>query len=172
VAALARLAGVGSYVVALRLYEVPVRPSGTPHITDPTRRWARLAFALMLVAAAADFGLAMAEALGLTPALTVLSAARHALAQGFLLPVIVVMVARILPGYSGYMLHRSRLPSMLVWTLLAGAALRFVAELLGGYAPGCGVLVALGGTLGVIALLMFAVGLWRATGRGPALSSG
>ena len=53
-----------------------------------------------------------------------------------------------------------------------GAALRFVAELLGGYAPGWGVLVALGGTLGVIAFLVFAVGLWRATGHGPALSSG
>src|SRR5205823_4577719 len=81
-------------------------------------------------------GLAMADALGYPPAATGLSAARHALAQGFLLPVIVVMAARILPGYSGYMLRRPRLLALLIWTLLAGAALRFVAELLGGYAPG------------------------------------
>jgi hypothetical protein len=171
-ASLAQLAGAALFVVALRLYEMPARASGTPHVTDPTRRWARLAFGLMLVAAAADFGLAAADALGPPPALTALSAARHALAQGFLLPVIVVMAARILPGYSGYMLHRPRLLAMLVWTLLAGAALRFVAELLGAYAPGWGFLVALGGTLGVIAFLVFAAGLWRATGRAPALSSG
>src|SRR5918912_760884 len=80
---LAQLAGACLYVAALRLYEMPVRPSGMPHVTDPTRRWARLAFALMLVAAAADFGLAAAEAASLAagrpaaPALTDLSAARH-----------------------------------------------------------------------------------------------
>jgi len=170
--ALAQLAGACLYVLALRLYETPARASGMPHVTDPTRRWARLAFALMLVAASANFGLALAEVAGYPPALTGVSAARHALAQGFLLPVIVVMAARILPGYSGYMLHRPRLLAALVWTMLAGAALRFVAELLGGYAPGWGGAVALGGTLGVVAFVVFAGGLWRATGRAPALGLG
>ena len=51
--ALAQLAGAVLYVVALRLYELPVRESGMPHVTNPTRLWARLAFALMLLAAAA-----------------------------------------------------------------------------------------------------------------------
>jgi uncharacterized protein involved in response to NO len=123
----------------------------------------------MLVAGAADFGLALAEALGYPPALTGLSAARHALAQGFLLPMIVVMAARIQPGYSGHMLQRPRLLAGLVWTMFAGAALRFVAELLRGYAPGWGAAVALGGTLGVASFVVFAVGLWRATGHAPAL---
>jgi hypothetical protein len=169
---LAQLAGACLYVAALRLYEMPVRPSGMPHVTDPTRRWARLAFALMLVAAAADFGLAAAEALGYPPAFTALSAARHALAQGFLLPVIFVMAARILPGYSGHMLHRPRLLAALVWTMLSGAALRFGGEFLGGYTPGWGAVTAVGGTLGVAAFVVFAAGLWRATGRAPALGSG
>ncbi|MGI9147993.1 MAG: hypothetical protein ACR2IK_15805 [Chloroflexota bacterium] len=166
-AALAQLAGGCLYVVALRLYEAPARVSGTPHVTDPTRRWARLAFAMMLLAAAADFGLAMADVLGRTPAQTGVSAARHALAQGFLLPMIALMAARILPGYSGYMVHRVRLLAVLVWALLAGAALRFGAELAGGYAPGWGPLVALGGALGVLAFSVFAVGVWRASGQGP-----
>jgi hypothetical protein len=125
----------------------------------------------MLMAAAANFGLALAEVFGRAPTLTAISAARHALAQGFLLPLIVLMSARILPGYSGYMLHRPRLLAALMWSILAGGALRFLAELLGGYGPGWGALVALGGGLGVAPFLVFAFGLWRATGRAPTVVS-
>lgn len=166
-AALLQLTGAFLYVLALRLYDAPVRPSGTPRVTEPTRRWARVAFALMLMAAAANVGLASAEAFGRPATLTSLSAARHALAQGFLLPVIVVMAARILPGYSGYMLPRARRLAGLVWLLLAGAGLRFVAEFVGGYMPGWGALAALGGSLSVLAFAIFAVDLWRTTGRAP-----
>jgi hypothetical protein len=156
---LAQLLGACLYVLALRLYETPSRPSGTPHVTDPTRLWARVAFALMLLAAAANFGLALADVFGFVPPSISLSAARHGLAQGFLLPLIVVMAARILPGYSGWILHRSRLLPGMVWTLFVGAALRLGAELLGGYAPVFGPLVALGGSLAVVAFTVFAVGL-------------
>jgi hypothetical protein len=169
-AALAQLAGATLFVIALRLYELPLRASGMPYVTYPTRRWIRLAFAMMLSAAAADFGLALAESLGVTiPSLTDLSAARHALAQGFLLPLIVLMAARILPGYSGRMMRQPRLLSAMMWTLIVGAALRFVAELFGGYGAGWGALVALGGTLGVAAFVVFAVGLWQATTGVPSL---
>jgi hypothetical protein len=170
IATLAQLGGAIFFVVAIRLYQPPVRASGTPHVTDPTRRWARVAFAFMLVAAAANFGLSLAEVAGFQPTLTSLSAARHVLAQGFLLPVIIVMAARILPGYSGEMMHRPRLLDVLVWTTLLGAALRFVGEFFGGYATGWGALVALGGTVAVLAFCVFAFGLWRATGRAPLLS--
>jgi len=172
VAALAQLAGAALFVIALRLYELPARSSGMPHVTYPTRRWIRLAFAMMLASATADFGLALAESLGTTiPTLTELSAARHALAQGFLLPLIVLMAARILPGYSGQMMRQPQLLSAMMWTLISGAALRFVAELFGSYGPGWGALVALGGTLGVVAFVVFAVGLWLAESRVPALAS-
>jgi uncharacterized protein involved in response to NO len=164
---LAQLVAVVLFVAALRLYELPARESGTPYVTNPTRRWARLAFAMMLTAAAANLGIAIAEVRGVTASMTQLSAARHLLAQGFLLPLIVLMAARILPGYSGYMLHRPRLLGALVWSLLVGAVLRGGAELIGGYSPGWGVLVALGGTLAAIAFTAFAFGLWRATGRAP-----
>jgi hypothetical protein len=165
--ALAQLLGAGMFVAGLRLYETPARDSGMPHVTNPTRRWVRAAFALLLVAAAADLGIAVAEALGRPAPLTELSGARHLLAQGFLLSVIVSMAARILPGYSGYMLRRPRLLAPLAWSLLAGAALRGGAELVVGYAPGWGALVALGATLSVAGFVAFAVGLWRATGRAP-----
>jgi hypothetical protein len=170
-AALAQLAAAILFVLALRLYERPLRPSGTPHVTDPTRRWIRVAFALMLASAAVDFGLALADGLGATPSLTQLSAARHALAQGFLLPLIVLMAARILPGYSGLMVRRPGLLAAMMWTLLVGAGVRFAAELFGGYSSGWGALVALGGTLGVAAFVVFAVGLWYATIRVPAFDT-
>lgn len=166
--ALSQLLGVALFLLGLRLYEPPARASGTPHVTNPTRRWARWAFGLLLAAGAVDFGIALADSLGVQTSLTELSAARHLVAQGFLLPVMVYMAGRILPGYSGYMVHRPRLLAALVWTFLLGAALRGSAELVGGYAPGFGALVALGGTLGVAAFTVFAVGLWRATGRAPA----
>jgi len=168
---LAQLVGAVLFVAALRLYELPARESGTPYVTNPTRRWVRLAFAMMLSAAAANLGIAIAEALGVTASVTQLSAARHLLAQGFLLPLIVLMAARILPGYSGSMLHRPRLLAALVWSLLLGAALRGAAELIGGYSPGWSLLVAVGGTLAVVAFTAFAFGLWRATGRTPLTAS-
>jgi hypothetical protein len=171
IAALAQLAGALAFVIALRLYEPPLRPSGMPHVTNPTRRWVRVAFGLMLAGATADVAFALAESLGTTTALTQLSAARHALAQGFILPMIVLMAARMLPGYSGRMMRQPRLLSAIVWTLLVGAALRFVAELFGGYGVGWGALVALGGTLGVFAFVVFAVGLWRASAHAPALTA-
>jgi hypothetical protein len=170
VAALAQIAGAILFVVALRLFELPQRSSGMPHVTYPTRRWIRVAFALMLASATADFALALAEAVGTAPSLSELSAARHALAQGFLLPLIVLMAARILPGYSGQMMRRPTELSAMMWMLLIGAAIRFVAELFGGYAEGWGALVALGGMLGVAAFVVFAVGLWQATVRVPAMA--
>jgi hypothetical protein len=163
--ALAQLAGAVLFVVAIRLYEPPTRASGMPHVTNSTRRWVRAAFALMLASATVDFALAVTESLGATSSLTQLSAARHALAQGFILPMIVLMAARILPGYSGRMMRQPRLLSVMVWTLLIAATLRFAAELFGGYGVGWGAVVALGGTLGVAAFLVFAVGVWRASGH-------
>lgn len=160
---LVQLVGALLFVAGLRLFETPVRESGTPYVTNPTRRWARLAFTAMLTAAAANLGIATAEALGASVPLTQISAARHMLAQGFLLPLIVLMASRILPGYSGYMLHRPRLLGALVWSLLVGAALRAAAELIGGYSPGWSAVVALGAALAVIAFTTFATGLWRAT---------
>jgi uncharacterized protein involved in response to NO len=165
--ALAQLVAAVLFVAALRLYELPTRESGTPSVTNLTRRWARLAFAALLTAAAANLGIATAEALGLTVTSTQISAARHLLAQGFLLPLMVLMAARILPAYSGYMLYRPRLLSALVWALLVGAILRGGAELIGGYGSGWSSVVGLGGLLAVIAVVIFALGLWRATGRDP-----
>jgi hypothetical protein len=162
-----QLGGALGYVVGLRLYEAPARASGMPHVTDPTRQWARVAFAFLLAGAVIDLGTALADALGGTSVLTQSSAARHAVAQGFLLPVIVYMAARILPGYSGLMMRRQRQLAILIWGLFAAAALRVVGELIGGYGPGWGAVAALGGLVAAAIFIHFAIGLWRATGQAP-----
>jgi hypothetical protein len=158
--ALVELGVLGTWLWLIGLYAQPIRASGTPYVTNPTGRWIRLAFAFLVIGLALDVGLFGREALyGLPPSSTELSAARHALAQGFLLPLMVAMAARLLPIFSADVLkHRLRL-EITVDLLLAGALVRVVAEVIGGYGPLAGPLVAAGGALGVAGFAMFAFGL-------------
>jgi hypothetical protein len=158
--ALVELGVLGTWLWLIGLYAQPIRESGTPYVTNPTRRWIRLAFAFLVIGLALHVGLFGREALyGLPPSSTELSAARHALAQGFLLPLMVAMAARLLPIFSADVLkHRLRL-EITVDLLLAGALVRVVAEVSGGYGPLAGPLVAAGGALGVAGFAMFAFGL-------------
>jgi hypothetical protein len=165
---LLQLGTLGTWLWWVGLYQPPVRASGTPYVTEPTRRWIRLAFAFLVFSLALDSGLFAREAFqGVAPLTTELSAARHALAQGFLLPLMVAMAARLLPIYSADVLKRKRQLEVTVDLLLFGALLRVGAEVLGGYAGGAGLLVALGGTLSVGGFVLFAIGLWSSLGRLP-----
>ncbi len=162
--AAAQLAGATLFVATIRLYEPPAGESDLPSLTNPTRQWARLAFGFLLLAAALNVALPLAESVaGQVVASTATSAARHALAQGFLLPVMVFMGARILPRYSARMLRRAPLLAAMMAAFFVGAALRVGPQLVGGYAPGWGLLAALGATLGTLAFMAFAVGVWRET---------
>jgi hypothetical protein len=168
-AATAQLAGIIGYLYALRLYEAPERASTAPQVTDPTRTWVRVAFGFLVVAAAANMALSLVNLGGGAATSLMLSASRHALAQGFLLPIIVLMAARILPGYSGRMMRQPSLLAGLLWTLFVGAALRSGAELLGGYESGWSMAVAAGALLSSGAFTVFALGLWQSSlqPRGP-----
>ncbi len=153
------------------LYAPPVRPSGTPYVTNPTRRWVRVAFALLVFGLVTNLVLFARSALsGVEPSADELSAARHALAQGFLLPMMVSMAARLLPIYSADVLKRRWLLEAIVDTLLVGAAIRVGAELFGGYGMITGPLIALGGSLSVAAFAVFAGGMWSSLGRLPGVS--
>jgi hypothetical protein len=160
VGAVVELAALGTWLWLIGLYDHPIRESGTPYVTNPTRRWIRLAFAFLVISIALDIGLFGREALdGVPAATTELSAARHALAQGFLLPLMVAMAARLLPIFSADVLkHRLRL-EITVDLLLVGALVRVIAEAIGGYGPQAGPLVAVGGSLGVLGFCLFAYGL-------------
>jgi hypothetical protein len=163
ITAIAQLAGITGYLYALRLYESPERESTAPYVTDPTRTWARVAFGFLIIAALVNVAAAVASLIGSGPNASMLSAGRHALAQGFLLPIIVLMAGRILPGYSGLMIRQPRLLAGLVWTLFIGAALRSGAQLLGGYEGGWGMLMAVGATLSTAAFTVFAIGMWQSS---------
>jgi hypothetical protein len=159
----AQLAGAILYAHGLRLFEPPVRASAIPQITNPARAWIRVAFGFLLLAAAANLLVALSAEVRWLATFVNTSASRHALAQGFLLPVIVFMAARILPGYAASMLRHPGRLALLMGSLFVAAALRVGAELMGGYTPGWNLVVAAGGTLGMLAFLAFAIGLWRST---------
>ncbi len=166
-----QLLGSVIFVLTLRLYERPARPSRLPYVTNPTRLWARLAFAFLLLGAALNAGLPLVEAAaGSAMPLTAFSAGRHALAQGFLVPVMVFMAARILPTYSASMLRGRDELAALMAALFAGAGLRVFGELFGGYGLGWGAVVAVGAALEALAFTWFALRLWWASGVSQAAS--
>jgi hypothetical protein len=166
---LVELAVLGTWIWAIGLYDRPARASGTPYVTNPTRRWVRLAFVFLVFSAALQLGLFGREVLlGAAPSIAELSAARHALGQGFLLPLMVAMAARLLPIFSADVLkHRVRL-EVIVDLLFVGALVRVAAEALGGYSEVTGPLIALGGALTWIGFAGFAWGMWSSLGRLPA----
>jgi hypothetical protein len=150
------------------LYEPPSRASGTPHVTNPTRRWVRLSFLFVLLGITLNAALFSREALlGVSPTSAQLNAARHALGQGFLLPLMVSMAARLLPIYSADVLRHRRQLELTVDLLLVGALVRVMAELVGGYGPVSGPLIALGGLISVCGFAIFAAGMWSSLTRLP-----
>ncbi|HYU19023.1 MAG TPA: NnrS family protein [Chloroflexota bacterium] len=165
---LTQAAAVLACVGALRVYEPAARESGLPHISNPTRLWFRLAFAWLLLAVALGLAYAIREVAAGAPANFVeASAQRHALTMGYLLPLLVGMAGRILPGFSGQMTRQPRVLAALVWLLLTGALLRVGGELLGGYAGPGRILMALGASLAFGAFAWFAWLLWPTLGRRP-----
>jgi len=161
--ALSQAAGVLLYAAALRLFERPGRVSLIPLVTDDGRTWLRIAVGFLVAASAINVAAAVPALVGSSYPLTELSAARHALAQGFVVPVIVFMGARILPGYAPRMMaHPNRL-AVLMGILFVGALLRAGGEFAGGYSEGWGAVVGLGAALTTVAFAVFAFELWQTT---------
>ncbi|MBX6771505.1 MAG: hypothetical protein IRY83_07250 [Chloroflexi bacterium] len=164
-----QLMGTILYLGGLRLYEPPVRPSGAPAVTDPARRWIRIAFIWLIVA----------DLLALIPATRAflggpsvgfyeLTAERHALAQGFIVTIIIAYASRILPGFSAWAIQHPRTVALIVALVTAGAVVRVIGELLTAWITPAGETVAgAGGALGVAGFLLFAAFLFRTIGRIP-----
>jgi hypothetical protein len=159
---------VVAWVWLIGLYRAPSRASGSPHITNPTRRWVQCSFGFLLGSLALYTFLFGREVLfGVPPLSYELSSARHALGQGFLLPLMATMAARLLPIYSADVLRHRTLLEVTIDLLLLGALLRVVAEALGGYQPVFGTFVAIGSSLTLIGYCVFAGRMWAALGRLP-----
>ncbi|HET8646518.1 MAG TPA: NnrS family protein, partial [Vicinamibacteria bacterium] len=165
---LAQLGALAAYVGGVRLFEPAVRASGMPHITNPTRLWFRIAFGWLLVAAVLGLTYAAREVAAEAPAnFNEASAQRHALTMGYLLPLMVGMAGRILPGFSVEMSRRPRVLAGMEWLLLAGAALRVGGQLLDGYGGLGGPAMALGAGLAFAGFAWFACLLWPTLGWKP-----
>ncbi|MFN0070084.1 MAG: hypothetical protein ACKVVP_01170 [Chloroflexota bacterium] len=161
------LAGGGSgFLWSLRVFESPARESVSPHITLPTRLWFRIAYGYLFAALMLGMVFAAREWLGGPPASsTEMSAQRHTLAMGYLMPLIIGMAGRILPEFSGEMTRHPRVLASLVWLWIVGAALRVGGELWSGYTGPGMVFMTIGATLAFTGFAWFSVRLWLAIGR-------
>ncbi len=164
-----QLIGVLLYLDGLNLYRAPVRPSGAPNVTDPARRWIRVAFAWLAIANALTTLWATRALLGgPAPSFFEITAERHALAQGFILTLIIAYASRILPGYSAWAIQRPRIIETIVALVTAGAALRVIGEVVASWPASAGEAIAgVGGTLGVAGFLLFAAFLAKMIGHAP-----
>jgi hypothetical protein len=152
-----KLAGVGAYLAAIRLFEPATRESGRPWLTNPTRLWTRIAAGFLMLGVVAGWldslgAIAVAE-----------TAVRHAVATGYLLPLMAFMAGRMLPGYSADAVRIRWMVPLTVWTLLAGAGLRVLGLLAGGYEGEARWLVMAGGVVTTAGFVILAVPLWRST---------
>jgi hypothetical protein len=158
--------GGAGLIWSLRIFEAPLRESVAPHITYPTKLWFRIAYTYFLLSLGMGSWFAVREWLnGVIPDGTALSAQRHAIAMGYLMPIIVGMAGRILPEFSAEMARRQKVLTALVWSWIVGAGLRIGGELWTGYnTPGMIVMVA-GATLAFLGFAWFSVRLWVSIGR-------
>jgi hypothetical protein len=158
--------GGAMLVWSLRIYEPPLRASQAPHITEPTRLWFRLAVAFLLFALMFNAYFSMREALtGVGASAVEISAVRHSLAMGYLMPLIIGMAGRILPELSGDMTRHPKELAFLMWLWLAGAGLRVAGELWTGYVGPGAMMMAVGATLAFLGFAWFSVRLWASVGR-------
>lgn len=158
-----QLIGVALYVEALRLYRPATRPSGAPGVTEPARRWLRIAFGWLVIANAlgAIWGTRWLMS-GQLAGFFEQTAERHALAQGFIMLIIVAYSARILPGFSAWAIAHPRFVEALVALITAGAALRVAGELaVTPFGSPAELVAGFGGALAVVAFLGFAVAIVR-----------
>lgn len=162
-----QLVGVLLFLHGLNLFRPPARPSGAPNVTDPARRWLRLAFGWLVIAnGLAAFWATRAVLGGSLATFFETTATRHALAQGFVLTIIVALGSRILPSYSAWAIQRPRLIEALIGTITVGAALRVAGELATAWFGPVGETVAgAGGALGIVGFGVFAVALATTIGR-------
>ncbi|MCX6023963.1 MAG: hypothetical protein NTZ05_19975 [Chloroflexi bacterium] len=141
--------------------------SPVPGVTLLLLPLVRTAYGFLLAAAVLNTAVVFADAAGVSAAPTMRAAVRHALAQGFLLPVIVFMAALLLNGFNAITTQHPRILTLTISLLFAAAGLRAGAEFIGGYAGVWGIAVVLGGLLSTSVFVVFVLGVFRSYRHGP-----
>jgi len=116
----------------------------------------------------AFIGLAIISAgtLGLATSYLQVSAARHALALGFVTLMIYAVAARALPAFLGRRLWSTPLQAATLAVANLGVALRVLPQLAAGTDATSDALIGLSGVLAYVALVLFTINVVR-TLRGP-----
>jgi hypothetical protein len=167
------LAGVALFIAGIRLYERPARESLAASVTEPARRWIRIAFGWLIAANTIGAILATRELLGGGAPATYLeiAAVRHALGQGFILTMIVALGARIIPGVSAWATEHPGLVDLTIAVLTVGAILRVGGQLASVVGEPANIAAALGGSLGTLGFLAFALVVIATVGVGSGKGS-
>jgi hypothetical protein len=150
-------------VISLKIFQ-PQRAAIEIVGEGPFFRWyIQLAYVWLLVALAMIVGGSLYRAWNLTPLThSYLDAYRHAFAMGFVATIILGIAQRVLPVWEGKTVYSTRLMAAVFILVTVGNLLRFFFEAVG--ASGEGVerfLIAGGGTLEFIAILLFSYNVWK-----------
>jgi hypothetical protein len=152
------LAGIVLFTIGIGLYRRPLRKSAAPGVIEPARRWIRIAFGWLIASNTISALLVTRELFGGAPAAYLeITATRHALGQGFVLTLIVALGARILPGVSAWAIMHPILEELRIACLTISSVLRVGGQLASAAGTPSIVAAAVGGSLGTLGFLTFAV---------------
>ena len=151
--------GLTLFTIALRILEPPIAPrTGSPG-AYPRYPWFLIAaYAWLLVGALAIAGRAGATLDWWQWPIPSNSLGLHIVTLGFITMTIIGFAARTLPLFAGRLLHHHWLLDLAFITLNAAVALRLLASIDG--APSSTRALALSGSLGLIAVIAFAITIW------------
>jgi hypothetical protein len=162
----AELLAAALVVVSLKVFtrrEAAIEIEGE----GPSFPWAiRLSYAWLVVAVAMIAGGTLLREWNLAPMThSFLDAYRHAFTMGFVATIILGVAQRVLPVWEGKVVYSARLMAWSVLLLTVGNVARFLFETVGGTGGGAGgFLVAGGGALEFLAILLFSVNVWKTLG--------
>ncbi len=130
-----------------------------PGVYPGYARFIRMAYIWLIITAVIEVTLSMRSFFGLHPSYLEASAARHALALGFLTMMMFGFSLRIIPVFGGRQLAWPRLADASFWLILASVSLRVPLTLVPGQlAAG---LVGISGFLGLAGLACWSLSFWR-----------
>ncbi len=147
------------------------RPDGEPEegVDRGYEKFIRLGYAWLAISGAMIAGLSFMVLAGRSIDHALVGAYRHALTVGFITTIMVGMASRIVPVFCGAPLFSALLREWTFWLLAAGNVIRVLFQSLSAAWGEAWLRVAsLSGVLELLALLLFAVNLWRTMGAAPA----
>ncbi len=159
---LAEAAGLIAFALTLAPWRGPQVPVASPGGYSGYVKFVRTGYVWLIITALLEAGLAGRALAGTAPTYFEVSAARHALALGFLTLMVTGVALRIVPVFGGTLLAWPRLGDAAFWLVLASVSLRVPLTLTGGPWPDlAAALNGASGVLGATGLAFWGAAIWR-----------